>query len=51
MPKKKKAPPKRRNWLAVHAKLRSGAGPHGPGKGHKQKYNRKKKHKKGESHD
>ena len=45
MPKKKKAPPKRRNWLAVHAKLRSGAGPHGPGKDHKQRYSRKKKHK------
>ena len=37
--------PKGRNWIAVHAKLRTGAGPHGPGKSHKQKYTRKTKHK------
>ena len=42
---KKVRKPKARNWVAVHAKLRTGAGPHGPGKGHKQKYTRKSKHK------
>ena len=36
---------KTRNWGAVAAHFKTGAGPHGPGKGHKQKYNRKKKHK------
>jgi len=44
--KKKKGPPKARNWLAVHAFQRSGAGAHTP-----SKYSRKTKHKKGHSHD
>ena len=43
--KKKKGPPKPRNWLAVHAFQRSGAGAHDA-----NKYTRKKKHK-GQSHD
>jgi len=36
----KKEKPKQRNWLAVHAFQRSGAGPHEP-----KKYSRKTKHK------
>tara|TARA_R100000995_G_scaffold62758_1_gene32245 strand:+ start:1024 stop:1152 length:129 start_codon:yes stop_codon:yes gene_type:complete len=39
---KKKAPLKRRNWLAVRAHQRSGAGRHKD----KSKYTRKTKHKK-----
>ena len=37
---KKKQAPKPRNWLAVRAHLRGGAGAHG-----KKKYSRKVKHK------
>ena len=39
---KKKNSPKKRNWLAVHAHQRSGAGKHKD----KSKYTRKVKHKK-----
>jgi len=45
MSAKKKTQKKTRNWGAVAAHFKTGAGPHGPGKGHKPKYNRKKKHK------
>jgi len=38
---KKKVKPKARNWFAVHAFLRSGAGKHKD----KSKYTRKSKHK------
>ena len=51
MSKKKNTPKKHRSWLAVHAHFKTGAGPHGPGKGHKQKYNRKKKQKRGNNAD
>lgn len=44
MAKKKKNSPKKRNWLAVHAHQRSGAGKHKD----KSKYTRKTKHKKRE---
>ena len=43
--KKKSKTRKIRNWGAVAAHFRTGAGPHGPGKSHKQKYSRKVKHK------
>lgn len=38
--KKKDASPKQRNWIAVHAFQRNGAGPHDS-----KKYSRKIKHK------
>ncbi len=44
MATKNKTQKKPRNWMAVHAHFKTGAGPHGSG-GKKQKYNRKKKHK------
>ena len=40
---KKVRKPKARNWIAVQAHFKTGAGPHGGGK--KQKYTRKTKHK------
>jgi hypothetical protein len=42
---KKSKSPKPRNWLAVHAHFKTGAGAHGAS-GKKPKYNRKEKHKK-----
>ena len=45
--KGKKKLPKERNWLAVHAFQRSGAGKHKS----KKDYNRKKKHKNKEKSD
>ena len=41
---KKVRKPKARNWIAVQAHFKTGAGPHGSG-GKKQKYTRKTKHK------
>lgn len=41
MKKKKKTPPKQRNWYAVAAHFRTGAGGHK----NKKKYTRKTKHK------
>ena len=45
MKNKKTKARKTRNWGAVAAHFKTGAGPHGPNKGHKQKYCRRVKHK------
>lgn len=44
MANKNKTQKKTRNWIAVHAHFKTGAGAHGTG-GKKPKYSRKKKHK------
>ena len=45
MKKNLKSKPKTRNWGAVHAHFKTGAGPHGTAGKLKPKYNRKVKHK------
>ena len=45
MKKNIKSKPKTRNWLAVHAHFKTGAGFHDSAGKKKQKYSRKSKHK------